>query len=40
MVEWLFTSMSVLSANGGQARVGKRLFAATNPDSALDRPRW
>ena len=37
-VEWIFTSISALSENGGQPKVGKSQLAATNPDNAFDRP--
>jgi hypothetical protein len=37
-VEWILTSISVLSEKGGQAKVGKTELAATNPDRALERP--
>jgi len=37
-VEWILTSISTLSANGGQAMTGKLQFAATKPDSAFERP--
>ncbi|MDP6033189.1 MAG: hypothetical protein QGH04_04990, partial [Candidatus Marinimicrobia bacterium] len=37
-VEWILTSISALSENGGQPRVGNLEFAATNPERALDRP--
>ena len=37
-VEWILTSISVLSEKGGQAMVGNSELAATNPDRALDRP--
>ena len=34
----MLTSMSVLSLNGGHAKVGESEFAATKPERALDRP--
>ena len=34
----MFTSISVLSTNGGHAMVGNSELAPTKPESALDRP--